>query len=83
MATEAKKLIKKTLRGKVVSAKMQNTVVVAVNRYVKHPKYKKYMKITKRYHAHNPDNAAKEGDTVVIVSCRPMSKLKHFMVVPQ
>ena len=79
MATET--TIKKMLRGTVVSDKMQNTAVVAVNRYVKHPKYKKYMKITKRYHAHNPENRAKEGDVVTIRSCRPLSKLKHFEIV--
>ena len=79
MATETK--IKKTLRGTVVSDKMQDTAVVAVNRYVKHPKYKKYMKITKRYHAHNPENCAKEGDVVTIRSCRPLSKRKHFEIV--
>lgn len=72
---------KKTLQGKVVSDKMQNTAVVAVNRYVKHPKYKKYMKITKKYHAHNPGNKAKEGETVTIRSCRPLSKTKHFEIV--
>jgi small subunit ribosomal protein S17 len=83
MATEPKKVIKKTLRGTVVSDKMQHTAVVAVNRYVKHPKYKKYMKITKRYHAHNPGNTAKEGDVVTIRSCRPLSKLKHFEIVAQ
>lgn len=72
---------KKTLRGTVVSAKMQETAVVAVQRYVKHPKYKKYMKSTKRYHAHNPGNRAKEGEAVTIRSCRPMSKLKSFEIV--
>jgi small subunit ribosomal protein S17 len=82
MASDTNNVIRKTLRGTVVSAKMQDTVVVAVNRYVKHPKYKKYMKITKRYHAHNPGNTAKEGDTVTIRSCRPLSKLKHFEIVP-
>lgn len=85
MATQTtntvKQPIKKTLRGTVVSAKMRDTVVVAVNRYVKHPKYKKYYKITKRYHAHNPGNVAQEGDTVTIRSCRPLSKLKHFEII--
>ena len=80
---ETKTVHKKTLRGTVVSAKMQNTVVVAVNRYVKHPKYKKYMKITKKYHAHNPGNTAKEGEVVTIRSCRPLSKTKHFEVIAQ
>lgn len=80
---ETKQVHKKTLRGIVVSDKMQNTAVVAVNRYVKHPKYKKYMKITKKYHAHNPGNKAKEGETVTIRSCRPLSKTKHFEIVAQ
>lgn len=78
---EQKTVHRKTLRGVVTSDKMQNTAVVAVNRYVKHPKYKKYMKITKKYHAHNPGNKAKEGDQVTIRSCRPLSKTKHFEIV--
>jgi small subunit ribosomal protein S17 len=78
---EQKIVHKKTLRGTVTSAKMTDTAVVAVNRYVKHPKYKKYMKITKKYHAHNPGNRAKEGEIVTIRSCRPMSKTKSFEIV--
>lgn len=69
------------LRGVVVSDKMTNTAVVAVSRYVKHPKYKKYMKTTRRYHAHNPGNRAKEGEMVAIRSCRPLSKTKSFEIV--
>lgn len=69
------------LRGVVVSDKMKDTVVVLVSRYVKHPKYKKYMTRTKRYKAHNPGNTKKEGDTVSIRSCRPLSKGKSFEVV--
>ena len=69
---------KKILRGTVVSDKMQDTAVVAVSRYVKHPKYKKYMKITKKYHAHNPGNKAKMGEMVLIRSCKPISKTKAF-----
>ncbi|HYF12743.1 MAG TPA: 30S ribosomal protein S17 [Candidatus Paceibacterota bacterium] len=78
---EHKTVHRKELRGTVVSDKMQNTVVVSVSRYVKHPKYKKYMKITKKYHAHNPENRAKEGEVVTIRSCRPISKTKSFEVV--
>jgi small subunit ribosomal protein S17 len=78
---ETKTVHKKTLKGIVVSDKMQDTVVVSVSRYVKHPKYKKYMKSTKKYHAHNPGNRAKEGEQVTIRSCRPMSKTKSFEVV--
>jgi small subunit ribosomal protein S17 len=72
---------KKEFRGKVVSDKMQDTAVVAVSRYVKHPKYKKYMKKTAKFSAHNPGNKAKEGDMVTIRSCRPLSKTKHFEIV--
>ena len=76
-----KTLIKKTLNGTVVSDKMQDTAAVEVMRYVKHPKYKKYMRQTKRYHAHNPGNRAKEGEVVTIRSCRPLSKRKSFEIV--
>jgi small subunit ribosomal protein S17 len=78
---ETKAPQKKTLRGVVTSDKMQDTAVVSVQRYVKHPKYKKYMKINKKFHAHNPGNRAKEGDTVTIRSCRPLSKTKSFEIV--
>lgn len=73
--------LKKTFRGVVVSDKMQESAVVAVNAYVKHPKYKKYLKHTKRFTVHNPGNKAKEGEMVTIRSCRPLSKNKHFEIV--
>ena len=72
---------KKELRGKVVSDKMQETAVVAVSRFVMHPKYKKFMKKTAKFSVHNPGNKAKEGDMVTIRSCRPLSKTKHFEIV--
>ncbi len=71
----------KTLSGTVVSAKMQKTVVVAVSRFEKHPKYGKYMKITKKYKAHDEEGKFKEGDKVLIQECRPISKDKTFKVV--
>ncbi len=71
----------KILQGVVVSTKMKDTVVVSVNRFVKHPKYKKYYKQTKKFKAHNPGNTMKDGDTVSIRECRPISKTKHFEVV--
>ena len=71
----------KTLKGTVVSDKMQETVVVAVDRYVKHPKVGKYIKRRKRYHAHNPGNKHKAGETVHIREIKPMSKRKHFEIV--
>ena len=74
------KLIK-TLKGTVVSDKMQKTVVVKVERYVKNQKYGKYQKSSKKYKAHNENNDIKVGDVVTIKECRPMSKDKHFVVV--
>jgi len=76
-----KKLSRKTLRGVVVSNKMKDTVSVLITRYVKDPKYKKYRTLSKKYLAHNPGNTLKEGDTVVIRECRPLSKRKHFEVI--
>ena len=68
------------LEGVVVSAKMQKTVVVEVNRYVKHPKYGKFMRRSKRYLAHD-EQGHQEGDKVKIRETRPLSKNKHFIVV--
>lgn len=71
----------KILKGTVVSDKMDKTVVVAVTRFVKHPKYQKFLKITKKYKAHDEGNAHKVGETLEIVETRPISKDKHFKVV--
>lgn len=79
--TEVKEVNKKTLQGVVVSDKMQKTVVVRVERFVKDSKYGKYVKISKTYKAHNETNDAKVGDKVTIRECRPLSKDKHFEVV--
>jgi small subunit ribosomal protein S17 len=81
--TTEKTVHRKTLHGVVVSDKMQDTAVVSVQRYVKHPKYKKYMKTTKKYHVHNPANRAKMGEKVTIRSCRPLSKTKSFEIIFQ
>lgn len=72
---------RKTLIGTVVSTKAKDTAVVEVDRYVKHLKYKKFFKRSKRYLAHNPGNRAVEGEKVTIRSCRPRSKNKHFEIV--
>lgn len=81
MKTQEIKKNKKTLKGTVVSDKMQKTVVVSVNRFVQHPKYKKYFQISKKYKAHDEDGVAKMGATVLIEETKPMSKDKHFKVV--
>lgn len=70
------------LSGVVVSSKMKDTIVVAVTRYVKHPKYKKYLKRVKRYHVHDVGNTKAVGERVGIRETRPISKLKHFEVLP-
>ncbi len=72
---------KRTLKGTVVSDKMEKTIVVSVTRFVKHPKYKKYMKITKKYKAHDEGNAAQVGEIVTIRETKPLSKDKHFELV--
>ncbi len=69
------------LRGTVVSNKMQKTVVVAVRRYTKHPKYGKFILTEKRYKAHDEQNAHQVGDEVEIQETRPISRDKHFIVI--
>lgn len=71
----------RVLRGVVVSTKMQDTITVAVERYVKHPKYKKFMRRTKKFLVHDAGNTAQEGDKVEIRETRPLSKRKHFELV--
>ena len=65
---------KRIMQGVVVSDKMDKTVVVNVERKFPHPLYKKYIKRSKRYHAHDENNTHKVGDTVSIQECRPLSK---------
>lgn len=78
---ETNKVQHKTFTGTVVSNKMTDSAVVAVSRYVKHAKYKKYMKKTSKFTVHNPGNKAQEGDKVTIRAIKPMSKTKHFEIV--
>jgi len=78
--TEEKKN-KRILKGTVVSDKMDKTVVVLVGRFIKHPKYKKYYTVNKKYHAHDERNQYKIGDEVEIIETRPISKRKSFAVV--
>lgn len=76
-----KEVKRKKIKGVVVSDKMDKTVVVLVDRYIKHPKYKKYYTISKKFKAHSENNDVKNGDTVVIEECRPISKDKSFKVI--
>lgn len=70
----------KTFTGIVVKSAMKDTVTVSVERYVKHPKYKKYMRRAKKYLVHNPGNTATVGQKVTIKEVRPISKLKRFVI---
>ena len=72
---------KKQITGVVTSDKMTDTVVVKVSRFVKHPKYGKYVSIKKKFKAHDAGNTKKIGEIVTIEECRPISKDKHFRVI--
>lgn len=72
---------KRILTGTVVSDKGDKTVVVKVERKVKHPLYGKIIRQSKKYHAHDEDNAFKAGETVRIEETRPLSKLKTWRVL--
>jgi small subunit ribosomal protein S17 len=71
----------KTLSGVVVSTKMKDTIVVKVDRFVKNAKYERFMKISKKYKAHDAGNTKKEGEIVTIVETKPISKDKNFRVL--
>jgi small subunit ribosomal protein S17 len=66
------------LTGRVTSAKMEKTIVVEVLRLVQHPKYRRVVRISKKFYAHDEKREAKQGDTVRIVSSRPLSRLKRW-----
>jgi len=72
---------KRVMQGVVVSDKMEKTVVVNVERKFPHPLYKKYIKRSKSYHAHDNSNNCKVGDIVSIQECRPLSKTKRWEVI--
>ena len=78
--TEAKKSLKRTLIGKVVSDKREKTVTVLVERRVKHPIYDKIMIKSSKYHAHDEAGEYKMGDVVEITEGRPISKTKSWRV---
>ncbi len=73
--------IRKTRIGVVVSDKMNKTAVIAVERLVKHPVYKKYIKRTSKFKAHDEKNECKVGDKVKIMETRPLSKTKRWRVI--
>ena len=73
--------LRKTRQGVVVSNKMDKTIVVAAKFKEKHPIYGKFISKTKKFYAHNEENDCNEGDTVLIMETRPLSKSKRWRVV--
>lgn len=71
---------KETIVGKVISTGMDKTIVVLTETYKNRPLYKKRVKYSKKYKAHDEENKAKVGDTVKIVACRPLSKTKRYVL---
>ncbi|MBU6198201.1 MAG: 30S ribosomal protein S17 [Xanthomonadaceae bacterium] len=71
----------RTIEGRVVSNKMNKTVTVLLERQVQHPLYGKIVRRSTKVHAHDENGQCKEGDTVRIVECRPLSKTKNWRVV--
>ena len=74
-------MTKKILKGTVTSAKNNKTIVVQVTRKFKHPFYEKIIKRSKKYHAHDEKNKFKEGETISIIECNPISKRKKWKVL--
>ena len=73
--------VRRAVRGSVISARMDKSITVLVVRQFKHPLYKKYIRRSTRLHAHDESNVCKEGDTVLIEECRPISKTKSWRVM--
>ena len=78
--TESKKP-SRALVGKVVSNKMEKTIAVEIERLIKHPRYGKYIRRTTKLLAHDENKEAREGDTVSIAPCRPLSRRKSYTLV--
>lgn len=79
--TETERGRRKTRIGKVVSDKMQKTVVVVIERLVKHPQYKRYVRQRSRFKVHDEKNECKEGDIIRFMETRPLSKDKRWRFV--
>jgi len=78
--SEESKLVR-TLTGQVVSDKMDKSAVVLVERKVRHPLYGKYIRRSSKLHVHDAKNECRQGDTVTIQQCRPMSKTKSWTLL--
>ena len=81
MTENTERNVRKVRDGVVVSSKMDRSIVVAVVERVRHPKYNKFVKRTKKLYAHDETNDAREGDKVRVMETRPMSKTKRWRLV--
>ena len=81
MSEQIKRTLRKTRVGKVISVKMDKTIVVAIEDNVKHPLYGKIIKRTKKLHAHDENNVCSVGDKVEVMETRPLSKTKRWRLV--
>ena len=79
--TDKNKTKAHVFKGRVVSDKMQKTLVVAVERLVRHPKYKKYYRVTTKFKVHDENNTFHIGDTVRFIETRPLSKDKRWRII--
>jgi small subunit ribosomal protein S17 len=71
----------RTLQGRVVSDKMDKSITVVIDRFVKHPLYGKFVRKSTKVHAHDENNECKLGDVVVVEQCRPLSKTKTWRFI--
>jgi len=78
---EAKRHLRKTREGRVCSDKADKTIIVMIERRVRHPLYGKEIRITKKVHVHDEENRAKLGDVVRVMETRPLSRLKRWRLV--
>ncbi len=78
---EAKRHLRKTREGRVCSDKADKTIVVVIERRVRHPLYGKEIRLSKKVHAHDDENRAKVGDVVRVMETRPLSRLKRWRLV--
>ena len=74
-------IVRRPIVGKVISSKMDKTVSVLIERLIKHPIYGKYIRRSTKVMAHDPENICKEGDSVSISPCKPISKNKSWKVI--
>lgn len=81
MAEQKQTKVQRSIQGSVLSAKMDKSITVLIERQVKHPLYKKIIRRSTKLHAHDEQNECKEGDTVIIQECRPLSKTKSWRLV--